>query len=121
MLIFPQVFKPEGWTGEKEKKFESVCSDIVSLLSTAEQGFTCVVAAKEKKPVMHFICTVISLLCLIYVGNTVNNFFLLYLVTLFVAMLPGLQKRGLLKKYFSEVTLKVGEMVKGKDHMKKAE
>ena len=77
--------------------------------------------AKEKKPVLHFFGTLLALFSVAWVGNRMNNFFLLYTLCLFVAMLPGLHRKGLLEKYFSQITLKINEVVKGKDSLKKAE
>jgi hypothetical protein len=117
-----QIFKPDSWTGEKEKKFDVACSEIVSLFSSIEQAFTCCREAKQKKPVIHFIGTVIALISMAWIGNRINSFFLLYLLAVAAAMLPGLHRRGLLKKYFSQVTMKVAEaMGKGGDAHKKAE
>ncbi len=49
-------------------------------------------------------------------------FFQAYLVTLFMALLPGLLERGLIQKFLARITLKVAEMYKGKEQLhKKAE
>jgi len=120
--ILGQIFKPDSWTGEKEKKFDVACSEMVSLFSTMEQGWTACREAREKKPVVHFAGTVTALVSMAWIGNRINSFFLLYLLTLTAVMLPGLHRRGLLKKYFSMITLKVSEaMGKGGDGHKKAE
>ena len=115
------MFKADNWTGEKEQKFDDVCAQIVSALAALDSFRKFVGEAKTKKPILHFVATVGTLFFLAWLGNTVNNFFLLYLVTMAVAMLPGLHRRGLLKKVFANVTLKVSEVVRGKDHLKKAE
>ncbi len=77
--------------------------------------------AKEKKPIFHFLGAVFGFVSLAWIGNRINNFFLLYLVVLLVAMLPGLHRKGLLHKYVTLVTSKVSEAVRGKEHLKKAE
>ena len=41
--------------------------------------------------------TCLSLVTLAYLGNRINNFFLAYLLTLALMMLPGLQRKGLLQ------------------------
>jgi hypothetical protein len=115
-----QIFKPESWTGAKEKQFNDICSEIVFGIRSMEEGFHFCREAKEKKPVLHFLGTVFALFFVAWVGNRVNNFFLLYLITLGLLMLPGMHRKGLLKKYFASVTLKISEAVKGKDQ-KKAE
>ncbi len=94
---------------------------MVGLTRSLEAAFTFCHESKERKPVLHFLATLGALFFVAWVGGKVNNFFLLYLVTLIAAMLPGMHKRGLLKKYFSQVTLKISEAVKGKDGQKKLE
>ncbi|TRY62830.1 hypothetical protein TCAL_16552 [Tigriopus californicus] len=119
--VLAQVFKPENWTHEKETKYEAVCENIVSGLTKCTAAFKMCHEAKEKKPVVHFAATVTSLLVLSWIGNRINNFFLLFLLVLGLFMLPGLHRRGILQKYCSTAMLKVTEAIKGKDHLKKAE
>lgn len=119
--IMNQVFKPDAWTGVKEKQFEEVCEGIVGGLRCVEDAHRFCREAKEKKPILHFLGTIFTLFSVAWIGNKLNNFFLLYLVTLTLLMLPGLHRKGLLKKYFSQITLKISEVVKGKESMKKVE
>ena len=93
-----QIFKPDSWTGEKEKKFGVTCSEIVSLFDALQQGWTVCRKAKEKNPTGHFAASVTALVSVVWISNRVNGFSLLYLLTLTVAMLPGLHRRGYLKK-----------------------
>lgn len=116
-----QIFKPESWTGDKEKRFEQVCSDLVSATDGVRGAWNFCREAKEKKPVVHFVGTLMALLLVSYVGSRINNFFLLYLLTLTLVLLPGAHKKGLLKKYFGQAMQKVGEAIKGKDGLKKVE
>ena len=77
--------------------------------------------ARHRKPIMHFVATLLALFILAWIGNRVNNFFLAYAVSTFVLLLPGLQRKGLLKEVAGQVTNKLREVMKGKDYMKKAE
>lgn len=120
--IMDKVFKPESWTGEKEKKLDTISADLANMGQTVSGAAQCVSDAKSKKPVIHFLGTVCALFTLAWIGNRVNNFFLLYFFVLTLAMLPGLHRRGLLQKYFSQVTLKISETMKGnKEAWKKVE
>jgi hypothetical protein len=43
-------------------------------------------------------------------------------ITVGLAMVPGLLERGLIQKYFAQLTLKLAELYKGKEvHLKKSE
>lgn len=43
------VFKPDNWTGEQEKQFESVCGEVCVAKLAICNGFTYVFASKEAK------------------------------------------------------------------------
>ncbi len=52
----------------------------------------------------------------------VSLLFQAYAITLGLAMVPGLFERGLIQKYFAQLTLKLAELYKGKEvHLKKSE
>lgn len=119
--IINQVCGQDSWTGAKEKRYDQVCEDIVALLENVEVAFQYCREARGRKPIVHFLATIGALFTLAWVGNHVNNFFLAYLVSLGLSMLPGLHRKGLLKKHCAQLTLKIAEVVKGKDYLKKAE
>jgi len=119
--IINQVFGSDSWNGAKEKKYDQVCSEIVGCLENLEGAFTFCREARNKKPIVHFVATCASLVAMAWLGNRINNFFLAYVLTLGLMMLPGLHRRGILQKHCSQITMKMAELVKGKEALKKAE
>lgn len=117
--IVNQICGPDSWTGTKEKQFEKVCDEIVSTMDNVHAAVNACRDARSKKPFIHFIVTVMTLISLAWIGNRINNFFLAYLLTLGVAMLPGLHRRGILQKQFSQLSIKFGELLKGQNILKK--
>lgn len=117
--IITQVCGSESWNGTKEKQFDKVCDEIVSTMDNVHSTLNACKEARAKKPFVHFIATVMSLVGLAWIGNRINNFLLAYMLTLGIAMLPGLLRRGIIQKHFSQLSIKVGEMLKGKDASKK--
>jgi hypothetical protein len=117
--IVNQICGPESWNGTKEKQFEKVCDEIVSTRDNVHAAVNACRDARSKKPFIHFIVTVMTLISLAWIGNRINNFFLAYLLTLGVAMLPGLHRRGILQKHFSQLSIKFGELLKGQNILKK--
>jgi len=117
--IVNQICSPESWNGTKEKQFEKVCDEIVSTMDNVHAAVNACRDARSKKPFIHFIVTVMTLISLAWIGNRINNFFLAYLLTLGVAMLPGLHRRGILQKHFSQLSIKFGELLKGQNILKK--
>jgi hypothetical protein len=98
-----------------------LCDEVAAAGEFACGAASAYARAKEARPVVHFGGTVAALFVAAWLGGRVNNFFLLYLLTLAVALLPGLHKKGLLKKYFSSAILKIEEAIKGKEGLKKME
>ena len=69
---------------------------------------------RDTSPTLHFSAVVASLLAFSWLGGMLSGFFLLYLLLLVLLMLPGLHKKGLLQKHCASLTLKLGEIIKGK-------
>lgn len=112
--IINQVYGNNTWTGAKEQKFDQVCGEIVGAIENVEEAFRLCRDARGKKPVVHFVVTCLSLLTLAWLGNKINNFFLAYLLTLGLMMVPGLHRKGLLQKHFSQLSAKIAELTTGK-------
>jgi len=119
--IIHQVFGTDNWNLSKDKQLDQVCEDILSAKDKIEAAWTLCREARTRKPIIHFAATVFTLFTLAWLGNTINNFFLAYLMNVTVLMLPGLHRKGVLKQYGAQITLKLAEVMKGKDYMKKAE
>jgi len=117
--IISQLCGPESWNGTKERQFEKVCDEIVVTMDNVYAAINTCREARAKKPFIHFIATVMSLVSLAWIGNRINNFLLAYVLTLGIAMMPGLLRRGIVQKHFSQLTIKFGELLKGKDGSKK--
>lgn len=110
-----------GWDTVKEHQFDQACKDIDAVAATVGTAFAACREARTRKPVVHFAATVASLLAMIWIGNRINSLFLAYVVTLGLAMLPGLQRRGILQKHLSQLSANFCRMVKGKDAVGKTE
>jgi len=119
--VINQVFGSDSWNGAKDKKYDDVCGEIVSAIDSVESAFRFCREARNKKPIVHFVATCGSLVVLAWLGNRINNFFLAYVLTLGLAMLPGLHRRGMLHKHVAQITQKVNELIKGKEVIKKME
>lgn len=112
--ILDKLFKPESWTGEKERKLEAVCRSVVSLRRLLESLSSYVASMRAGSPLVHFSVVTSSLFAMAWLGTIVSGLFLLYMSTLFVTMLPGLHRRGLLEKHCAAVVTRLRDVVKGK-------
>lgn len=112
--IITKVFGADSWNGAKEKHFELVCEKLCSAFASLEASLKTLQAVRGTKPIAHFVATLIALFSLAWVGNMFNNFFLAYLTSLLLAMLPGLLDRQLLQKGFAFVVLKLEDVYKSR-------
>jgi len=112
--ILNKLLSPDKWTNEKERRLENVCRSLVSLKYLLSSLSSSVSSMRNGSPIMHFSLVTSSLLLLAWLGTVFSGIFLLYVSTLFVTMLPGLHRRGLLEKHCSSAVVKLREMVKGK-------
>lgn len=119
--IINQVYGVDSWTPSKERQFDEVCENVVLGMDKLESLWNLLREARSSKPVFHFVGTLMFFFSLAALGNRINNFFLAYLVTNFVLLMPGLYKKGILQQLYAQTTLKFAEIVKGKDYLKKAE
>ena len=91
--IINQVYGVDSWTPSKERQFDEVCENVVLGMDKLESIYTMLREARSRKPVFHFMGTLFFFFSLAAIGNRINNFFLAYLLTNFVLMLPGLHKK----------------------------
>lgn len=102
-------------------QFDQVCENMVLGLEKVENLWAVCREARSRKPILHFVATLLFFFSLASLGNRINNFFLTYLLTNAILMLPGLHHKGILHQYGAQITIKIAELMKGKDYMKKAE
>ena len=119
LLLF-QIYSMDQWTSVKERKFDDICENAVNGMDKLDNLWQFCQEARIQKPVFHFIGTLLFFFSLAALGNRINNFFLAYILTNAFFMLPGLHKRGILQQYGASILLKINEVVKGKDYLKKA-
>lgn len=93
-IVSKFIFKPENWTGIQEKAYDEVCTEICCIRTKLCAAWNCFFVTKEEKSTKYYIVTLSSLIVLAYIGATIDNLFLTYLVVLGVLMYPGLQKHG---------------------------
>jgi t-SNARE complex subunit (syntaxin) len=71
--IVNQICGPESWNGTKEKQFEKVCDEIVSTMDNVHAAVNACRDARSKKPFIHFIVTVMTLISLAWIGNRISK------------------------------------------------
>lgn len=113
-LAMPTIAKslcspPPAKLADKEnQRFDKICMDLAKFYVFVNTICESCCSLKTKKPKLYYPALLGSLIVLAYLGNKFNNLFLTYLVALFVALYPGLEKKGLTKKATDFVNSKLG-------------
>lgn len=90
------------------QRFDKICLDLAKLYALLRSACDASCSLKTKKPKLYYPALLGALLVSAYIGNKFNNLFLTYLVTLLVALYPGLDKKGLPQKAAEFVFAKLG-------------
>lgn len=104
------LFNPENWSGVMENQFEEVCNEICSTKMKLCSWYTFLFTAKEQKSTMFLIIVSVVLLGLAWIGAVIDNLLLTYLLTLCVALYPGLHHHG----FINTVKNQFGSLVSSK-------
>ncbi|XP_063705562.1 ADP-ribosylation factor-like protein 6-interacting protein 1 [Culicoides brevitarsis] len=95
--ISKMLFKSENWRGTQEKQFEEVVQDIFNAKNRVSALYHFVFDAKSEKSTLFILASSTVCVILAWIGSTMNNLLLLYLVSLVSALYPGLLHNGYLK------------------------
>lgn len=111
-MIAKNLFGSAGASGKSNEKdnqrFDKICLDLAKVYAFMRNSCSTCCSLKSSKPKVYYPGLLVSLLVLAYIGNKINNLFLTYLVTLFVALYPGMEKKGIPQKAVEFVYLKLG-------------
>ncbi|KAH8347029.1 hypothetical protein KR059_004335, partial [Drosophila kikkawai] len=102
------VFGSVNWDGDQEAKFEDVCSQVCAIKANLATWYEYLF--KERKSTVFVIISSIALVGLAWIGALINNWLLMYLATLLIAMWPGLQD----KDVFKAITQKASKIINEK-------
>lgn len=98
-----------GKPNEKDnQRFDKICLDLAKLYAFLRSACDAGCKLKTSKPKLYYPALLVSLIVSAYVGNKFNNLFLTYVITLTLALYPGLDKRGYPQKAVEFVFLKLG-------------
>uniref|UniRef100_A0A1B6I0Y5 RETREG1-3/ARL6IP-like N-terminal reticulon-homology domain-containing protein n=1 Tax=Homalodisca liturata TaxID=320908 RepID=A0A1B6I0Y5_9HEMI len=106
------LYRPENWTGAKEKQFEEICRTLALCYSAASHQLQAFKELKVTSPKLYYSVTITSLAVLAYIGNKVDNLFLSYILVTFLLLLPGLNHHGILHQYYQLLLHNVANVLK---------
>lgn len=90
------------WSDKDEEKFDHVCNELSCVLSKLKSSYNCWNEMRQNKSKIYYVSIFSALLTLAWIGNTFNNLFLVYVLTLTTALLPGLKHHQVFSQGFEK-------------------
>jgi hypothetical protein len=115
------IFKSENWTGTQEKSYENVIQEIVDLKVCACTSIHNFCNSRSERSTFYLITVTLTSILLAWIGSSVNNLFLAYLIALFVSLYPGLHHNGLIQIVTDHVKNFISTHIKKAKPAEKAE
>ncbi|CAG9783933.1 unnamed protein product [Diatraea saccharalis] len=104
-VVSNSLYGPSAWTGQKEKMFEEICRSIIIQYNKLMQQMWSFYSLRDTSPCMYYIISIGMLCTLAWVASTINNIFLLYVLSVVMLMWPGVQHRGALNSLLSLINM----------------
>jgi len=113
------MFSSSEWTVVQERQFEAICSRILNAKQHVKNMFGALSQLKNNNAKMYLLVMMTAFAVMAWVGSLVDNLLLTYLLVVFLFLVPGLRKHGILQKFTSGAMEFITRMIKGKEEKKK--
>jgi len=101
-------FSSSEWTVVQERQFEAICTRLLNCRSHCTNARTSLVQLKNDKPKAYLVVMMAVFAVLAWVGSLIDNLLLTYLLVVFLVLVPGLRKHGILQ----QLTNRVQDLIK---------
>lgn len=109
-IVWSTIIKEE-WTASKQKELEDICKMLASVTLSAKVYYASLLEVKATRPNLYYPVTLATFCLLAWIGNSVNNLFITYLLVLTAVMLPGMLHLGIIQQY-TKIFTKDGDLLK---------
>ncbi|CAH1402194.1 unnamed protein product [Nezara viridula] len=99
--VTAMIWKHEDWSGAKEREFEDMCRAVAGFIVQLKQIWISAMEIKVSRPYLYFAITITTSFTLAVIGNSVNNIFILFILTTAILLLPGMIHFGILQRYYA--------------------
>ncbi|CAB3228628.1 unnamed protein product [Arctia plantaginis] len=104
-VICNSLYGPSSWTGQHEKMFEDICKNMVASYNKGLQNIRMFYSLRETSPCMYYIISITVLCTLAWIASSMNNIFLVYLLSIVMVLWPGLRSKGIFNMILSLVNM----------------
>ncbi|XP_011870536.1 PREDICTED: ADP-ribosylation factor-like protein 6-interacting protein 1 [Vollenhovia emeryi] len=93
--IFTSVLcNAQSWTGQKEKKLIEICQNLSATMLQVQGIWASISKIRHDRPNIYYSATILFLILFAWIGNTVNNLLLLYIIVIALLLTPGFKHKG---------------------------
>jgi len=113
------MFSSSEWTVVQERQFETICGRILNAKQHIKNLFSALSKMKNNNAKMYLVMMMGAFSVMAWVGSLIDNLLLTYLLVVFLFLVPGLRKHGILQKFTSGAMEFATRMIRGKEEKKK--
>ncbi|KAL0117282.1 hypothetical protein PUN28_010259 [Cardiocondyla obscurior] len=84
----------QSWTGQKEKKLIEICQNLSTTMLQVQGIWASMSKVRQNRPNIYYSTTILFLILFAWIGNTVNNLLLLYIIVIAILLTPGFKHKG---------------------------
>lgn len=89
--ISPSFFSTNSWTGQKERKLDEICQNLSVTILGLQSTWKSLLQMRNNRPNFYYGSLITILLFISWIGNTINNLFLFYIIVTILLLSPGLK------------------------------
>jgi len=108
------LFSSSEWTVVQERQFETICVRLLNARTHVSNIRSSLVSLKNDRPKAYLLVMMGAFAFLAWIGSLIDNLLLTYLLVVFIVLIPGLRKHGILQKLTGQVTDMAKKYLKGK-------
>lgn len=107
------LFSGSEWTVVQERSFENICVRLLNARTHINNVRIALMNLKNDKPKMYLVVMMGAFAFGAWIGSLIDNLLLTYLMVVFVVLVPGLRKHGILQRATAGLKEIVTRLIKG--------
>jgi len=105
-------FSGAEWTVVQERQFEHICTRLLNARTHINNVRIALTNLKAEKPKVYLLVMMGAFSVMAWIGSLIDNLLLTYIMVVFVVLVPGLRKHGILQKAAANAKELMGRVVK---------
>jgi hypothetical protein len=98
----------------QERQFEGICIRLLNAKAHTYNGLNSLMELKNDKPKAYLLVMMGIFAVMAWIGSLIDNLLLTYLLVVFLVLVPGLRRHGILQKFTTSTGAIIKRLVMGK-------